>query len=144
MCAEHPMPLFRSSACQRAPAAPMHRKAGRGMYRAPTVNRKLISRGMKGGCTMEMALAFGWFTPRTYSHLREISADKDNLPETFQEWETLAQAQFDGFRQKGIAVEKVLIDPDALLKWANEAPINSKKRAEFAAMVLMKKHESSH
>ena len=93
---------------------------------------------------MAMALAFGWFTAGTYSHLRDISADKDNLPETFQEWEMRAQVQFDGLRQKGIAVEKVLVDPDALLAWANMAPINSKKRAEFAAMLLMKKHEPGH
>lgn len=93
---------------------------------------------------MAMALGFGWFTALTYSRLREISADKRNLPETFQEWEKRAQAQFDGLRQDGIAVKKVLIDPDALLNWAGDAPINSKKRAEFAAMILMKKHESGH
>ncbi len=93
---------------------------------------------------MVMALAFGWFTAGSFVRLREISTDKDNLPKTFREWEMHAQAQFDGFRQKGIVIEKVLIDPDALLKWAHEAPIDSKKRAEFAAMILMKKHESSH
>ena len=93
---------------------------------------------------MAMALAFGWFTARTYSRLREISADKHDLPETFQEWETRAQAQFDELRQEGIAIEKVLIDPDALLNWAKEAPINSKKRAEFAAMILIRKHEAGY
>lgn len=93
---------------------------------------------------MVMALAFGWFSTCSYLRLREISADKDNLPKTFREWEVRAQAQFDGFRQKGIVIEKVLIDPEVLLKWAHEAPIDSKKRAEFAAMSLMKKHESSH
>lgn len=93
---------------------------------------------------MVMALAFGWFSASTYSSLREISADKGNLPETFQEWESRAQAQFDGLGKKGIAVEKVLIEPDALLSWAKQSPINSKERAEFAAMILMKKHESCH
>lgn len=93
---------------------------------------------------MVMTLAFGWFTARTYSRLREISTDKDNLPETFQEWESRAQAQFDGFGKKGIAVERVLIEPDALLSWAKQSPINSKGRAEFAAMILMKKHASCH
>ncbi len=93
---------------------------------------------------MGMALAFCWFTARSYVRLRDISTDKNNLPETFHEWEMRAQAQFDCLRQKGIAVEKVLIDPDALLNWAHESPIDSKKRAEFAAMILMKKHESGH
>jgi hypothetical protein len=93
---------------------------------------------------MAMALGFGWFTAHTYLRLREISADKENLPETFQEWEKRAQAQFDGLTAKGIAVEKVLIDPDALLNWANDTPVDSKKRAEFTAIILMKKHEAGH
>jgi hypothetical protein len=93
---------------------------------------------------MAMALGFGWFAARTYLRLREISADKGNLPETFQEWEKRAQPQFDGLVAKRIAVEKVLIDPDALLNWARDVPIDSKKRAEFAAMILMKKHETGH
>lgn len=93
---------------------------------------------------MAMALGFGWFTAHTYLRLREISADNGDLPETFREWEKRAQAQFDQLIAKRITVEKVLIDPDALLNWASDAPINSKKRAEFAAMILMKKHEAGH
>ena len=93
---------------------------------------------------MVMALGFGWFTANTYLHLREVSADKNNLPDTFQEWEKRAQAQFDGLVAKRITVEKVFIDPDALLRWVGEATIDSKKRAEFAAMILMKKYETNH
>ncbi len=93
---------------------------------------------------MTMALGFGWFTGHTYLRIREISADKQNLPATFGEWEKHAQAQFDRLRESGIAVEKVLIDPDALLNWACDDPIDSKKRAEFAAMILMKKHEAGY
>ena len=93
---------------------------------------------------MAMALGFGWFTAQTYLRLREISADNGNLPETFQEWEKRAQTQYDGLVAKRIAVEKVFIDPDALLHWASGTPIDSKKRAEFAAMILMKEHEAGH
>jgi hypothetical protein len=93
---------------------------------------------------MAMPLGFGWFTAHTYLRICEISADKHNLPATFGEWEARAQAQFDSLRESGIAVEKVLIDPDALLNWTCDVPIDSKKRAEFAAMILMKKHEAGY
>ena len=89
---------------------------------------------------MAVPLGFGWFTAHTCLRLREICGDKGNLPETFQEWET--HAQYDGLVAKRIAVEKALIDPDALLNWAGDAPIDSKKRAEYGAMILMKKHEA--
>ncbi len=89
-------------------------------------------------------IAFAWYRPGDYARLFEISADKYRLPETFEEWRKKAQMQFDELRHKGIAVQKVFIDPEALLSWAVGAAIDRNKRAEFAAFVFRNAGETRH
>lgn len=91
-----------------------------------------------------MAIAFCWFTAATYGRIREISADKDRLPKTFEEWNERAQVQFDGLVERGVDARKVELDPEALLQWAQGAPINSNKRGIFAALVFAEQNASRH
>jgi hypothetical protein len=87
--------------------------------------------------------AFAWYTSETYSRLREISTDKHRLPLTFEEWQDRAQTQFDGLKQGGLDLCKVMVDPNALLAWANGAPVDAQTRSKFAAFLFMQQHEKS-
>ncbi len=86
-------------------------------------------------------VAVAWFTPETWPRLREISADPDDLPETYGEFLTLAEPRFARHVAAGAPLQRVLIDPDELLEWCevNRRPVDGHARAGFAAYVLMRR-----
>jgi hypothetical protein len=82
-----------------------------------------------------------WFTPETFERVRLIS--DDNLLDTFTKWEERAERNFEQLLATGLNLERVLIDPDALLAFARErhgGKINDIIRHDFAAMRTAKKH----
>jgi hypothetical protein len=90
------------------------------------------------------SIPFAWYRPAAYPRLYEISTDKYRLPKTFQEWRKKAQLQFDELRRQGVQVEKVFIDPEALLAWAGGAAIDRDKRAAFAVLIFLNARETRH
>lgn len=89
-------------------------------------------------------MPFAWYGPATYARLYEISADNQRMPKTFEKWEERAQLQFDELRRRGMPVEKVFVDPEALVDWADGAAIDSNKRAGFAAFTFVNEREKRH
>ena len=61
-------------------------------------------------------------------------SDKGNFPETFNEWSKLAEGQLAQVIAQGMAVEKVIIDPDGFVRFCANAKIepNNKARIQYA------------
>jgi len=79
-----------------------------------------------------------WFSPEGYVKMRAAAADKDNLFDTFEEFEQNAIAHFDQAVADGHATEKVMIDADALIAWciAERRPLDGIARQMFAAITV--------
>lgn len=86
-----------------------------------------------------------WFRREDYQRIREMSDDE--MIASFEEWEA-KMTQFLASREEpGVILEKVIIDPDELLAFArqfHDGRINTRVRSEFAARLVMKKHEANH
>jgi hypothetical protein len=83
-------------------------------------------------------IAFAWYKPEDWKRLREISADSDQLEESFQEWLIQANDGFNQARKSGLDVTKLFIDLDELKTWCEKEKlkINSDSRSQFAAYKL--------
>lgn len=88
--------------------------------------------------------AYAWYRPDSWRRIRDAAADPDKMDPTFAQWRRAAQRRFDELRRQGIAVEKILIDPDALFAFAEGRPITTQVRAEFAITVQMRAQDKRH
>jgi hypothetical protein len=81
---------------------------------------------------------FPWYTPDGWTKLRAAAADRDNLHDTFDEFEHASGARISDLVAAGHQVEKVVIDVDALITWcaAKRRPLDSSARHVFAAITL--------
>ena len=86
-------------------------------------------------------VAVPWVTAETFPRLREITANPDDLPETYDEWLARVEPRFARHAANGVPVQRVFIDPDELLEYckANGRPVDAYARAGFAAYVLMRR-----
>ena len=85
-----------------------------------------------------LRLAVGWYKPEDWDRLRDISEDRDELEDAFDEWESSALKAFHEIESTGHKPEKVMIDPGHLLRWCNlkGVVVNGSSRAEFAAWLM--------
>ena len=80
-----------------------------------------------------------WFSPEGYVKMRAAAADRENLCDTFEEFEQNAIAHFDQAVADGHSTEKVMIDADALIAWcvAKNRPLDATARYMFTAITVM-------
>lgn len=83
-------------------------------------------------------VGIAWFQPDQWPQLREVSADRESLETTHEEWERTASKTLKRLRREGIDVRKVPVDIAELVEWCNRSgtPINSAARADFASHKL--------
>ena len=83
-----------------------------------------------------------WYREEDYDKLRRLFVDGNNLPSSFHEWLTKAQALFDRMKREGHAVEKVYIDPETFPGWCavRGMDIDSKARVRFANESVYRMH----
>jgi hypothetical protein len=83
-------------------------------------------------------LLMPWFTPESWATMRAAAADRDNLHDTFEEFELANIARFNDLISAGHQVEKVEIAADALIAWcaAEGRPLDSRARQMFAVITL--------
>ncbi|HPQ72188.1 MAG TPA: hypothetical protein PKW95_23910 [bacterium] len=80
----------------------------------------------------------GWYLPEQWDKLREISADRDDLEKTFDEWESYTQKAVAKLARTGVTVTKVLVDVEELRKWCLERGmvIDAVARSQFIVFQL--------
>jgi len=82
-----------------------------------------------------------WYTPTSWPKMRAVAVDRENLHDTFEEFERASAARLKDVASAGHPVEKVEIDVDALIAWcsAEKRPLNSMARQEFAMRTLIER-----
>ena len=83
-------------------------------------------------------LGIAWFRREQWDRLLEVSADRDDLEETFDEWVQWAQQHYDGLRRSGYNVTKIDVDVEELVRWCRQRgrPVDGEARSEFTVEKL--------
>jgi hypothetical protein len=83
----------------------------------------------------EIGAAIAWYREDQWERLREISADRDQLDDTYAEWVVKAEEVLRHLAEQGMNIEKVEIDLEDLQRWcaAQGIPVDSRARASYAA-----------
>ena len=82
-----------------------------------------------------MVVGFAWYRPDQWQRVREISADEDDLHDSYLEWLQSAEERLQELRASGLRVEKVDVHSEALILWCNERglEINGESRSRYVA-----------
>lgn len=83
-------------------------------------------------------LVLAWYTREAWQALVKVADDRDELDDSFEEWERQALAIIRELESVGRSVRKIPIVIDALVAWcrARGYPIDSESRAEFVCDLL--------
>jgi len=87
-----------------------------------------------------------WYRKSDWPRVRDIMADADKLPATFEKWLYAAEKAFNLMQKQGGIVEKVYLDPDEFPRWCEARGLNidAKARTEFANDAVYRLHGRTH
>ena len=85
--------------------------------------------------TVDKVLGVAWYTREQYERLLELANDRDNLEDTFEEWQATAEKMMVQLSRPGVLPRKVHIDVDELVSWckSNNRPVDGAARTVFVA-----------
>jgi hypothetical protein len=88
-------------------------------------------------------LGIAWYKREEWSRLLEISADRDELEDTYEEWLHNAETRLHEMAEAGINPTKIYINLDELQKWCivQGRPLDGSARAVFTAEKLRQHHK---
>ena len=92
----------------------------------------------KVGDTNKTVMGVAWWRRDQWGRLFEISSDRTELEDTYDEWKAVAEENLGNLAQHGYTFRKVEIDVEELLIWCNSQnrPVDGDARSEFTAVKL--------
>ena len=98
----------------------------------------------KRGEAEPVLIGFAWFEREQWQRLTEVVPDRNELDDTFQQWERSAKKAIAELKRRGQQVEKIPIRVDELLAWCTlrGVPPDGKARSEYVVEILQKKYGS--
>lgn len=110
------------------------------------VRKRLVrekKRKYKNKTNIESGMA--WYKPGQWEALKRLSADGDEIENTYMEWIEYVQKKMKEFEAEGVKFKKVAVDVGELLAWCNEnnLPMTGKSRSSFVAHKLYEQDKKS-
>jgi len=86
-------------------------------------------------------IAFAWYDEVQWHLLITVVPDRNELDDTFQEWEQSAIESVQRLEAQGLVVERIPVYVGALCSWCRERnlPVNGAARAQYVAGLLRHK-----
>lgn len=93
-----------------------------------------------------MVMGVAWYLPDQWDRLLEISADRTELENTYDEWKAVAEENLVNLSRHGYKLRKVHIDVEELLIWCNSQnrAVDGDARTEFTVMKLSESNQERH
>ncbi|MGH1469973.1 MAG: hypothetical protein ACRBCS_02180 [Cellvibrionaceae bacterium] len=92
---------------------------------------------------IDQRLVFGisWFQPDQWERLIDISEDRDQLDDTYEDWRRNTSNTIKELESQGQKIKKVKINLEQLIYWCNEnnLPINGKSRSQYVTYLLQQR-----
>jgi hypothetical protein len=88
--------------------------------------------------TVDTVLGVAWYTREQYESLLKLANDRDNLEDTYEDWQAAAEKMMVQLSRPGVLPWKVHIDVDELVFWCKDhnRPIDGAARTMFVADML--------
>jgi hypothetical protein len=89
-----------------------------------------------------VVVGLAWFDRRQWKRLTEVVEDRNELDETYEQWQQSALDAAQVMEREGKTVEKVHIEVESLVSWCKEKglPVNGKARAEYVTQIMRRRH----
>ena len=105
---------------------------------------KIKKRKRKANDTPGSHIGVAWYRREQWDRLLEISSDRDELEDTYDEWQAMAEENLRKLAQHGYVLHKVDIDVEELLRWCNSQnrSVDGGARSEFTVIKLRELDEA--
>jgi hypothetical protein len=89
-----------------------------------------------------LVVGLGWFDRKQWRRLTEVVADRNELDDTYEQWEQGALDAVRTIERQGQEVEKVHVEVESLVSWckAKGLPVNGKSRAAYVTHLMQGRH----
>jgi len=107
------------------------------------MRRRRKQKVMDTGATV---MGVAWYRPDQWDRLLEISSDRAELENTYDEWKAVAEENLVNLAQHGYKLRKVHIDVEELLVWCNSQnrSVDGDARTGFTVMKLRESNQERH
>jgi hypothetical protein len=92
-----------------------------------------------------VVVGVAWFDRKQWRRLTEAVEDRNELDETYEQWEQSALETVRMIEAEGKKIEKVHVEVASLLSWCKEngLPLNGESRAEYVAQIMRRRHRQA-
>src|SRR5438105_8265363 len=92
-----------------------------------------------------VAVGLAWFDRKQWKRLTEVVENRNELDNTYEQWEQSALDAVRMIERQGQKVEKVHVEVESLVSWCKEEglPVNGKSRAEYVTQLMRRRHGQS-
>ena len=90
----------------------------------------------------KMVVGFAWFDRQQWHRLTEVVDDRNELDDTFEQWERSALDALRTLERQGQRAEKIHIDVDVLVSWCKGKGllVNGASRSQYVSFVLQQRN----
>jgi hypothetical protein len=91
-----------------------------------------------------VAIGVAWYRREQWPRLLEISADRDKLEESYEDWFSNVSKTLGLLKSKGLDPVKVPVDTEELLAWcrSRNLPVDAKARTEYTVGKVKEIHRT--
>ncbi len=95
--------------------------------------------------SLEQRAGICWIREEQWQRFLDVADDSDMLEDDWHEWAAKTDEMITTFAEKGISVDKVPVDVEALIIWCNERDrtVNSSSRAEYVTQIMTSEPKGS-
>ena len=93
----------------------------------------------------ERHIGIAWYRREQWNRLLEVSADREDLEDSYDEWLTFAEASLNKVKQQRVIIHKIDVDIDELVQWcrSQNRPVNMETRTEYVIIKLKERYPGS-
>jgi hypothetical protein len=91
---------------------------------------------------LTVVVGVAWFDRKQWKLLTEAVEDRNELDDTYEQWQQNAVEAVRMIEREGQKVEKVHVEVETLVSWCKEngLPVNGKTRAEYVTEIMRRRH----
>jgi len=89
-----------------------------------------------------VVVGLAWFDRKQWTRLTEAVEDRNELEDTYEQWQQGALEAARMIERQGQKVEKVHVEVESLVFWCKEngLPVNGQSRAEYVTQIMRRRH----
>ena len=92
-----------------------------------------------------LVVGLAWFDRKQWQRLTEAAEDRNELDDTYEQWQQSALDAVQMIERQGQKVERVHVEVESLVSSCKEKwlPVNGKSRAEYVTQLMRRRHGTS-